>query len=230
MRRLRRRSHLVRPQLKLALDAQQLLVRHTMVQHRRFRLLAFSLSPLLAVAPAAAPENASGACSVMELRNSLGYRYRVERIEEFVDSATVIVRARAERLDSLVINRPATASRPETTYTVSAVRFTILETLRDPIPGDELVLVGTLVDRDDFNSLPVPYQMVRMAGQRGDCFASEYRANGEYLLLLREGWYGLTARWAALAPLNEQLRGLDDPWLAWVRARLARTSSPPPGI
>jgi hypothetical protein len=201
-----------------------------MPQPHRVRLLALSLSPLVAVAPTVAPEGGSGACSVMELRNSLGYRYPVKRIEEFVDGATVVVRARAERLDSLVLNRPATASRPETTYTVPAIRFTVLETLRGTVPDEGLALVGTLVDRDDFNPLPVPYQMVRMAGQRGDCFASEYREDGEYLLLLREGWYGLTTRWAALAPLNEQLRGSNDPWLDCVRARLARTASSPPGI
>lgn len=197
----------------------------------RIGLAALSFSPLVTVGPpTVGPEAAAReACSVRELRSSLGYRYRVERIQEFVDSATLVVRARAERLDSLVLNRPASATRPETSYTVPAVRFTVLETLRGNIPDTGLALVGTLVDRDDFNPLPVPYQMVRMAGQRGDCFASEYRAGGEYLLLLRDTGYGPTARWAALAPLNEQIRGPEDPWLEWVRARLVRIESQPPG-
>jgi hypothetical protein len=197
----------------------------------RIGIAALSFSPLFTVPlPTVVPESAAReACSVRELRNSLGYRYRVERIEDFVDSATLIVRARAERLDSLVLNRPASATRPETSYTVPAVRFTVLEMLRGNMPDTGLALVGTLVERDDFNPLPVPYQMVRMAGQRGDCFASEYRAGGEYLLMLRDGWYGPTTRWAALAPLNEQIRGPEDPWLEWVRARLGRIESQPPG-
>ena len=199
---------------------------------RRVGIAAVGFLPLLTVPlrSLAPTTTAPDACSVRELRNSFGYRYRVERIEEFVDSATLIVRARAERAESLVRSRPASATRPETTYTVPAVRFTVLETLRGQLPDGGLALVGTLVDHDDFNPLPVPYQMVRMAGQRGDCFASEYRVGGEYLLLLRDMWYGPTTRWAALAPLNEQIRGPGDPWLAWVRERLARVESPPPGI
>lgn len=198
---------------------------------RLIGLTALSFSTLVTVEPpTVSPETAAReACSVRELRNSLGYRYGVERIEDFVDSATLVVRARADRLDSLVRNRPASATRPETSYTVPAVRFTVLETLRGNISDTGLALVGTLVDRDDFNPLPVPYQMVRMAGQRGDCFASEYRAGGEYLLLVRDTWYGPTARWAPLAPLNEQIHGPADPWLEWVRARLVRIESRPPG-
>lgn len=196
----------------------------------RIGLAALSFFPIVTVDPpiVAAEAGEREACSVRELRNS-GYPYRVERIGEFVDSTTLVVRARAERLDSLVRNRPPTSTRPETSYTVPAVRFSVLETLRGKIPDSGLALVGTLVDHDDFNPLPVPYQMVRMAGQRGECFASEYRAGAEYLLLLRDTWYGPTARWAPLAPLNEQIRGPEDPWLEWVRARLARAESQPPG-
>jgi hypothetical protein len=31
---------------------------------------------------------------------------------------------------------------------------------------------------------------------------------------------GLSIQWAALAPLNEQVRGHDDPWVNWVRERV----------
>jgi hypothetical protein len=83
------------------------------------------------------------------------------------------------------------------------------------------------VARDDFNSGTVPYQMVRSAGQRGDCHAREYRAEAEYLLLLQQlGVEGLSAHWKPLAPFNEQLRGPDDPWLIWVREVVRR---PPRG-
>ncbi|MFL5607097.1 MAG: phosphatase PAP2 family protein, partial [Gemmatimonadaceae bacterium] len=66
----------------------------------------------------------------------------------------------------------------------------------------------------------VPYTMVRMAGQRGDCYARQYRRGAEYLLLLRHvDAKTLTPYWIPLAPLNEQVRGSDDAWVTWVRAR-----------
>ena len=60
------------------------------------------------------------------------------------------------------------------------------------------------------------------AGQRGDCYAREYRRGAEYLFLLRHGPAGPTPHWAPLAPLNEQIRGAEDPWIAWVRTELKR--------
>jgi hypothetical protein len=70
---------------------------------------------------------------------------------------------------------------------------------------------------DDFNPAPVPYPAVRPAGQRGSCFAEEYRRGGEFLLLLKRTAGHLTPYWAALAPTNEQIRGADDRWVRWVR-------------
>jgi len=141
-------------------------------------------------------------CSVGELKSSPGYSYRVDRIRQFVDSASVIVRARA------------LASSTGDTH----VRFAILEHIRGPDSLSHLELRGVLVARDDFNSGTVPYQIVRSAGQRGDCHAQEYRAGAEYLLILQErGIEGLSPHWKPLAPFNEQLRGPDDPWLIWVR-------------
>ena len=169
-------------------------------------------------------------CSVRGLRENPGYRYRVDQIEQFVNRATVIVRAVAVGTDTLVVSAPATAERAETTYRLPAVRFDVTETLRGAVPDGQLILQGTPVENDDFNALPVPYTMVRPAGQRGDCFASEYRVGAEYLLLLQENLYGLTARWWPLAPANEQLRGADDPWLQWVRDHIARSESDGAGI
>lgn len=160
----------------------------------------------------------SAVCSVGELKESPGYRYRVERIEQFVDSASVIVRARAlgNRGDSVMVGA----------FAIHLVRFEVIERIRAPDSLTELQLPGELVARDDFNGGTVPYTLVRSAGQRGDCEAREYRAGAEYLLLLRPGPLGLTPHWKPLAPFNEQVRDDADPWLTWVRSAAHR----PPGI
>ena len=149
------------------------------------------------------------ACSIGELRQSPGYRWRVERIEEMVDSATRIVRATAVAADSVA----------------RTVSFQPAEWIRGAAGPAAVTLPGFAVDRDDLNGSPVPYQMVRSAGQRGDCFAQEYRIGAQYLLLLRDGAGRNAIQWWPLAPVNEQLRGADDPWLSWVRQRAAKRPS-----
>jgi hypothetical protein len=106
------------------------------------------------------------------------------------------------------------------TFRQAVVRFTPIEWLRGSVAADSLAFPGQFVDRDDFNSRSVPYQIVRRSGQRGLCFAMEYRQGAEYLLLLRRASTGLSIRWMPLAPLNEQVRGHDDPWVNWVRERV----------
>ena len=152
-------------------------------------------------------------CSVGELRESPGYRYRVERIREFVDSATVVVRAVAVRAEA---TPPARSGFPS----ASTVSFAIEERLRGAELPDRLRLPGVLVEQDDFNRGPVPYTIVRPSGQRGSCFTLEYRIGAEYLLILKDSPRGLTPFWMPLAPFNEQIRGSDDPWVEWVRQQL----------
>ena len=101
------------------------------------------------------------------------------------------------------------------------VRFQVLEVLKGRPLGGELVLPGFLADVDDFNTQQPPYTGVRSGGFRGNCFADEYRRGGIFLLLLKaKGNAAYTARWASLAPINEQVQGKDDPWVLWVRGRL----------
>jgi hypothetical protein len=156
-------------------------------------------------------------CSVTVLRNNPeGYFWPADSVGSFVARATVIVRVRAVDVPS----RPPGDNLAE--YG-TGVLFRVQESLRGRLPGDSLILLGTLVPRDDFNrSGTVPYRMTRPAGQRGDCYAKEYRKEAEYLMLLQDRGYGWTPHWMPLAPLNEQLRGADDPWLAWVKARVVR--------
>jgi hypothetical protein len=102
----------------------------------------------------------------------------------------------------------------------STVRFKVLEVIRGRSTS-KLVLPGYLVDRDDFNDQPPPYDFVRSNGRSGSCFANSYRRGGQFLLILkREQFTGYTANWYALGPTNEQLHSANDPWLAWVREQV----------
>jgi hypothetical protein len=60
--------------------------------------------------------------------------------------------------------------------------------------------------------------IVRASPIAYDDGASEekYRFGSRSTLRTKSGSY--TARWNPLEPLNEQVRGEDDPWLGWVRA------------
>jgi len=103
------------------------------------------------------------------------------------------------------------------------------ELLDAPLP-DTLRIGGFETGHDDFNSDTVPYTRVRSQGLLGGCVASTYVLGGHYLLLLRREHGELTPYWAALEPVNEQVRGSDDPWVRWVRrtvqADTAHTRSP----
>jgi len=149
-------------------------------------------------------------CSIPELRASPGYVWRVERVGAKVDSVPRIVRARAIRADSVA----------------RMIIFQPLEWVRGSSAGAEfLTLPGVAVDRDDYNRGTIPYQTVRPAGQHGSCFAEEYRLGEQYLLLLQSDSGPRAIYWWPLGPVNEQLRGAQDAWLSWVRARVARRPS-----
>lgn len=126
---------------------------------------------------------------------------------EMLDHADAILRARAEDA-SAIRGVPA-----------NAVRFVVLEMLKGDQRLTTLSLPGLLVDRDDFNDHEPPYRIVRPSGREGSCYAHDYRPGAEYLLILKKatGDFGWTTRWYPLGPVNEQLRGVDDPWLLWAR-------------
>jgi hypothetical protein len=93
---------------------------------------------------------------------------------------------------------------------------------------------GSLTDRDDFNDAPFPYDFVRPAGRTGNCYATTYRVGRWYLLLLKKtaptldaapfATFSFTPYWEALAPTNEQISGLDDRWVVWVRQHIGHES------
>jgi len=98
------------------------------------------------------------------------------------------------------------------------IEFAVHETLKGP-PRALLEVPGAFADHDDFNERPVPYTWVRGDGTRGSCFATTYKQGASYLLMLQHGH----VYWAALMPVNEQVRGPDDAWVAWVRNRVRWT-------
>lgn len=165
------------------------------------------------IAPGDRPANE--VCEVLALeRNPEGYVWPLANIQRFVDSAEVIVRARA--VDSVTVENPQWAGW----YGRAEVTFTILETVKGQ-KLTSLTLPGSIVDHDDFNRESVPYRIVRPSGQRGSCVTGEYKLGGEYLFILRTRNGSLTPYWAPLAPLNEQIRGAEDPWVRWVRFRVS---------
>jgi hypothetical protein len=107
----------------------------------------------------------------------------------------------------------------------SIVEFQVLEVIRGDA-SSEVTLHGYLNELDDFNDQKPPYTFVRPGGRGGSCFANSYRQGAEYLLFLKRSaaTRELTVNWAALAPVNEQLRSIDDPWLLWVREQAKQLS------
>lgn len=111
----------------------------------------------------------------------------------------------------------------------SHIRVPLIEfEVREVLKGKGLLRVlripGHLTDRDDFNPGEVPYSVVRRSGLTGGCVSVEYKRGGEFLLFLQTQNGALAPNWLIFAPLNEQLRSAEDPWLQWVRARIPRRS------
>jgi hypothetical protein len=149
---------------------------------------------------------AAEACSVSHIPSGI----------ELVTNADVVIRARAVDYKT----PPANPSIWTTGVPDSVVSFQVLETIRGETPLN-LPLHGYLTQRDDFNDQKPPYTFVRPGGRSGSCFANSYRQGTEYLLFLKRSNASgaLTVNWAALAPVNEQLHDINDPWLIWVRTQ-----------
>jgi hypothetical protein len=135
--------------------------------------------------------------------------------EELVERASTIVRVVAlsySTQNDLTSNNLLVQGQP--------ISFQIIETLKGHAEGSTLWVIGWLENKDDFNEGPIPYRTNRPGGHAG-CYAVGYRAGASYLLLLGHQQGVLTPYWAPSSPVNEQLRSDDDPWLLWVRRRLA---------
>jgi hypothetical protein len=121
---------------------------------------------------------------------------------------------------------PPRSARRTSNIPDATVRLRVEEVLLGSALPGEFVVDGWLEDQDDFNDVPLPYRFVRPGGRGGNCFAYGYRPGREYLLFLRKTYEGYTPYWSALGPVNEQVRGADDPWMDWVRAYLSPCVAP----
>lgn len=131
---------------------------------------------------------------------------------DYVRMADAIVHVRAQALGQGPHEYDSTGAP------TGRIVFEIVNVLQGTGIGASLTLPGFLLLEDNYNPGPVPYSSSRAWGT---CYADGYRLDAEFLLLLQRGDSGdYTARWAPLAPLNEQIRGKDDSWLRWVRASL----------
>jgi hypothetical protein len=146
--------------------------------------------------------------------------------QSLVQDADAIVVATAVRTITLPDRRAGFPPLPPDAFDVDAFWNGTMEMRVDEtIKGDAgrlAYLTGRLVDADDLNPGSAPYTAARPGAQSGACFAYEYRKGASYLLFLKRSATGaLTPYWAALQPVNEQLRDDADPWLLWVREQVA---------
>jgi len=130
--------------------------------------------------------------------------------EELVRTADAVVRVRA--IGSL-------AAADLTAWPPGSVRLEVLEVLSGTVSGRELILPGRIRDYASTRERRVPYDGLdcARAGGCGGCYAYDYKLGAQYLLLLKRN----SPYWAALAPTNEEIGGSSDPWVVWVRQRLA---------
>lgn len=129
-------------------------------------------------------------------------------VDAMVEGSDVIVRARV------------VSSTPDQGNDWGSIQLEVLDVLKGDWKGGPLVVEGEIRDYPPRPSPhPVPYDMLdcsRAAGC-GGCFAYDYKEGAEYLLFLKEG----NPYWAPLSPTNEEVSGLDDPWVLWVKNVLA---------
>jgi hypothetical protein len=129
--------------------------------------------------------------------------------ENDVRDAELIVRVTAVEYDQ--------QPRDSNEYTLGTVHFRVAELIKGRHAPTDLTLPGKFDPADDFNDQPAPYHFVRPTGRWGSCYSDRYRRGASYLLFLKTRDGAWTTHWDALAPLNEQLHGKDDPWVVWVR-------------
>jgi hypothetical protein len=79
-----------------------------------------------------------------------------------------------------------------------------------------VTVYGQTARYDGPNDGTAPYDFVRRGGRHGNCFASDYKSGGQFLLFLRGG----TVHWSPLAATNEEVSGPKDPWVVWLKDRL----------
>jgi hypothetical protein len=97
------------------------------------------------------------------------------------------------------------------------VTFKVLEILKGDFAASFITLPGQTEYYEGKNDQEPPYRIVRPGGRHGNCFASDYKMGGQFLLFLADR----SVEWAPLAAVNEEISNEDDPWVWWVKGFLA---------
>jgi len=143
--------------------------------------------------------------------------------EILVKNTEIIVRATASGY----------AESPVDGSWIRFIKFRVEEVLKGENVPNTFLIRGFLMEKDDFNDRPVPYDYVRPMGRGGSCSARHYKQGAEFLLFLRkhdpneedsQEWGAITPYWASMAATNEQLRSSDDAWLLWVKEQLRKSN------
>jgi hypothetical protein len=141
------------------------------------------------------------------------------KVSEVLSPEQLVVQA-----TSIVVAIPMDyEKKPKSPDEFGSIRFDIKRVLKGESSMKQVTVEGVLTDKDDFNEGTVPYSSVRPSGKQGSCFAYFYKSGAPYLLFLEEQKGSDEHKikepspyWAPLAPANEQLKSMDDPWLQWV--------------
>jgi ankyrin repeat protein len=103
----------------------------------------------------------------------------------------------------------------------SPIEMQVLEIVKGDFKTKTVTIFGVTARYYGHNDGAPPYDIVRPGGRGGSCHADDYKPGGQFLLFLKGG----DVYWAALAATNEEVSGPNDPWVVWVRERLARNDA-----
>ena len=155
-------------------------------------------------------------CSVADVRAVHACTALLKPIDQVIRESETVVRARV------------VASDPRMRTDPGRITLRVLEVLKGSYDRLFVTVTGQIRDYPSDPARRPPYDQIDCVGRVpgcGSCFAQSYKDGAQYLLLLKGG----TPYWAPLSPTNEEVFGTDDPWVAWVRRRLAgRAPSPRP--
>jgi hypothetical protein len=108
----------------------------------------------------------------------------------------------------------------------SRIRFRVEAVLRGTYEGEDIILPGQLVERPNWRR-DAPYTR---GGGGGSCFWDQYQTGGQFLLFLKHSgcqfssgthaYLPYAVEWLPLGPVNEQIRGTNDPWVVWVEEQV----------
>lgn len=106
----------------------------------------------------------------------------------------------------------------------AGVKFECVSVIRgspcDPVENSITLRDGMVTAVEELNvNASVPRLYARHSAD-ASCFARGYKRGGMYLLLLKKQGDDYTPYWEPLAPTNEQVGGLDDPWVRWVESQV----------